>query len=610
MDATIKDLLKAGTHFGHQSRYWNPKMAKYIYGTYNHVNIINLEHTLVELRRACEFVHNLARSRKKILFVGTKKAARDIIKQEADSIGQYSVIHRWMGGTLTNYNIISASIRKLGELQKQKADGLFAQLTKKEAMMRSRAMMKLERNIGGIKDMNGLPDALFVVDVRNERIAVAEANKLGIPVIGIVDTNSNPENIDYVIPGNDDSIRSISLFVKKIALAFREGGQLAEQFSMLRDQQPQQETAERPKIAGTLKKKDQEDEDAGKSDEAAPVEEAGKEAKDANAPKEQAKEQKPAESGEPSKNKDADKGEDSDGDNGEDKGGDKGSASAAKKDTGGDKISPQAVKELRETSGAGIMECKQALADAKGDMERAMEILRESGAAKHLKRAERDAKEGTLAVKSDDKGATLVEINCETDFVARNEEFVGFAEKVAESFHSNPPKLSDGTPELDKNTQEQLQEISHKMGEKILISNFVSMEAPKDGTVGFYVHTDRKLCSLVTIDQKDPDLAKDLAMQVTAMSPMVVNPEDVPAELLEKEKKVFQAQIKDEDKPEDIKNKMIDGKLKKFASEIALSEQAFIKDPQQKIKDLLKQGKVKDIKFIRHPLGKAAEVEK
>jgi small subunit ribosomal protein S2 len=219
----MRDLLQAGAHFGHQTRYWNPKMEQYIFGARNKIHIINLEHTVPAFNEALDLVRRLAGNKNKILFVGTKRAAGRIIKEQAERAGMPYVSHRWLGGMLTNYKTIRASIKRLRDLEAAQADGTFARLTKKEALMRSRDMEKLERSIGGIKDMGGLPDALFVVDVDHERIAVTEANKLGIPVIGVVDTNSDPDGIDYVIPGNDDAIRAIKLYVTAVADACVEG---------------------------------------------------------------------------------------------------------------------------------------------------------------------------------------------------------------------------------------------------------------------------------------------------------------------------------------------------------------------------------------------------
>ena len=213
----MRDLLQAGAHFGHQTRYWNPKMGQYIFGDRNKIHIINLEYTVPAFNEALDMVKRLAASKNKIMFVGTKRAAGKIMKEQAERAGMPYVSHRWLGGMLTNYKTIRASIKRLRELEAQQSDGTFAALTKKEALMRARQMEKLERSIGGIKDMGGLPDALFVIDVDHERIAITEANKLGIPVIGVVDTNSDPDGVDYVIPGNDDAIRAIKLYVTAVA---------------------------------------------------------------------------------------------------------------------------------------------------------------------------------------------------------------------------------------------------------------------------------------------------------------------------------------------------------------------------------------------------------
>ncbi|WP_428239930.1 30S ribosomal protein S2 [Gynuella sp.] len=227
MAVSMRDLLKAGAHFGHQTRFWNPKMGKYIFGARNKIHIINLEFTVPALNKALNFVEQMASNKNKIMFVGTKRSAQNVIRDEAARVGMPYVNHRWLGGMLTNYKTIRQSIRRLRDLEAQKSDGTFDQLTKKEVLMRNREMEKLEKSIGGIKDMGGLPDAIFVIDVDHERIAIQEANKLGIPVIGVVDTNSNPDGVDFVIPGNDDAIRAIEIYAKAIADAVAAGREAA-----------------------------------------------------------------------------------------------------------------------------------------------------------------------------------------------------------------------------------------------------------------------------------------------------------------------------------------------------------------------------------------------
>ena len=216
-------MLQAGVHFGHQTRFWNPKMSQYIFGSRNKVHVINLENTVPAFNEALDVLRAEAAKGNQVLFVGTKRAAHKIIKEQAERCGMPYVSHRWLGGMLTNYKTIRASIRRYRELETQQNDGTFDKLTKKEVLMRTRMKDKLENSIGGIKDMNGLPDILFVVDVDHERIAINEANKLGIRVVGIVDTNSDPDGVDHIIPGNDDSIRAIKLYAASVADTILEG---------------------------------------------------------------------------------------------------------------------------------------------------------------------------------------------------------------------------------------------------------------------------------------------------------------------------------------------------------------------------------------------------
>jgi small subunit ribosomal protein S2 len=216
-------MLEAGVHFGHQTRFWNPKMAEYIFGARNKIHIVNLEKTLPLYTDAVNAIGKIAANRGTVLFVGTKRAARNTVSEEAQRCGMPYVNHRWLGGMLTNYKTIRQSIQRLMDLEEMSTGGGFAKLTKREALGLKREMEKLEKVLGGIKNMKGLPDALFVIDVGHEEIAVNEANKLGIPVFGIVDTNNSPDGIDYVVPGNDDAIKAIRLYSQGIADAVIEG---------------------------------------------------------------------------------------------------------------------------------------------------------------------------------------------------------------------------------------------------------------------------------------------------------------------------------------------------------------------------------------------------
>ena len=222
MPVSMREMPEAGVHFGHQTRFWNPRMAPYIYGHRNKIHIINLERTLPAFEDALKFVRQLASKRGTILMVGTKRQAREVIAQEAQRSGMPYVDQRWLGGMLTNFKTVKGSLKKLKEMQTQKEAGL-EQLTKKEGLMFERELGKLEKDIGGIQDMAALPDAVFVIDVGYHKIAVAEAKKLGIPVIGVVDTNHSPEDIDYVIPGNDDSAKAVALYARAVADAVLEG---------------------------------------------------------------------------------------------------------------------------------------------------------------------------------------------------------------------------------------------------------------------------------------------------------------------------------------------------------------------------------------------------
>jgi len=223
MSVTMRQMLEAGVHFGHQTRYWNPKMAEYIFGDRNKIHIVNLEKTLPLFEDAQKYVRTLAANKGRILFVGTKRQARDIIKEEAQRAGCSYVNHRWLGGMLTNYKTVKQSIKRLKDYEAMVEDGSMEKFAKKEALGYKRELEKLERSIGGIKEMGGLPDAIFIVDVGHESGAVVEAKKLGIPLIGVVDTNNSPEGIAYVIPGNDDSSRAIRLYARGMADAVLEG---------------------------------------------------------------------------------------------------------------------------------------------------------------------------------------------------------------------------------------------------------------------------------------------------------------------------------------------------------------------------------------------------
>ena len=223
MSTTMRQMLEAGVHFGHQTRFWNPKMAPYIFGARSKIHIVNLEKTLTKYNEAMTFVRKLSANKGNILFVGTKRQAREIMAEEASRCGSPYVDQRWLGGMLTNFKTIKQSIKRLKDMESMVEDGSLERLGKKEALMTTRELDKMLKSIGGIKDMVTLPDALFVIDVGYHKIAITEANKLGVPVVAVVDTNHSPEGVDYVIPGNDDSSRAIRLYARGVADAVLEG---------------------------------------------------------------------------------------------------------------------------------------------------------------------------------------------------------------------------------------------------------------------------------------------------------------------------------------------------------------------------------------------------
>ncbi|WP_297324267.1 30S ribosomal protein S2 [Nitrosomonas sp.] len=223
MSVTMRQMLEAGVHFGHQTRFWNPKMAPYIFGHRNKIHIINLENTLVMYEEAMKYVRQLSANKGVILFVGTKRQARDIVREEAMRCNSPYVDQRWLGGMLTNFKTIKQSVKRLQDMENMAQDGTLDKLVKKEALDLQRELEKLNNSLGGIKDMKGLPDALFVIDVGYQKGAITEARKLGIPVIGVVDTNHNPDGLQYIIPGNDDSSRAIRLYARGVADAILEG---------------------------------------------------------------------------------------------------------------------------------------------------------------------------------------------------------------------------------------------------------------------------------------------------------------------------------------------------------------------------------------------------
>ena len=264
---SMRDMLSAGVHFGHQTRFWNPKMSPYIFGSRSKIHIINLDKTVPLLNDALNIVSKVASQKGKILFVGTKRAASELIREQAQRCGMPYVDHRWLGGTLTNYKTVRKSIQRLKDLQEMRASNVVMGLTKKERLNMDRELEKLERSLGGIKDMGGLPDMLFVIDVGFEKIAIAEARRLKIPVIGVVDTNNDPKDIDYIIPGNDDAMRAINLYLTAAAdaiIAARQSAEI-EVISEAKEEMAAEEIDNTPKVKTRTRTKKKVDEAANEA---------------------------------------------------------------------------------------------------------------------------------------------------------------------------------------------------------------------------------------------------------------------------------------------------------------------------------------------------------
>ena len=534
---SMKQLLEAGVHFGHQTRRWNPKMAPYIYTERNGIYIIDLQKSVGMVDDAYKAVSDIAAEGGTILFVGTKKQAQDAIKAEAERCGMFYVNERWLGGMLTNFKTIQSRVKRLKEIEAMSEDGTFDVLPKKEVIALKKEWAKLEKNLGGIKEMKRLPDAIFVVDPKKERICVQEAHTLGITLIGICDTNCDPEELDYVIPGNDDAIRAVKLIVSKMADAVIEANQ------------------------GATGEEEYYDEEAV---------EAAEEAEEA--------------------------------------------------------ITAGMVKELREMTGAGMMDCKKALTETNGDMDAAVEFLRKNGQAKAEKKAGRIAAEGIVkTVVKDDKIAAIVEVNSETDFVAKNDEFQGFVETVVNQVADTDPADMDTfmaaawAADPSKTVKDALVEKIAVIGENLNIRRFERVNA-ENGCVVSYIHGGGRIGVLVVADtdvvnDEIKTCLKNVAMQVAAMSPKYVSRDEVSQDFMDHEKEILLAQAKKEnpEKPDNIIEKMIIGRLNKEMKEICLLDQVYVQDSDLTVAKYVDKvakennANVKVTKFVRFETGEGIE---
>jgi small subunit ribosomal protein S2 len=584
----MKELLESGVHFGHQTRRWNPKMAPYIFTERNGIHIIDLQKTLAKINEAIDILYTLVRDGGGVLFVGTKKQAQSAVRQAAEQCGMYHVTNRWLGGTLTNFVTIRKTIDRLRRLEKMETDGTFSLINKKERLGLVREKEKLEKNVGGIKNMNKLPDAIFIIDPKRETIAVNEARTLGIPIFAIVDTNCDPTVIDHVIPGNDDAIRAIKLFANLFSLTVIEAAQesgrelqkttAGESFyssgsESFESEHEQKDSAVISSSAPAIKSgprtkievKSEEELVSGP----APVESPAQPEASAEAP---TAAPAPVESpAQPEASAEAP------------------TAAPAKTN-----FTAEDVKRLRDKTAAGMMDCKRALVETDGDFEKAMMLLREKGLADAARRVARATKEGVIATASSGKKAVLVEVNCETDFVAKNEVFSEFAALVAK-FSLESGKECNSIEDLDAATGDELKLTISKLGENITIRRSVSLSA-ENGYVSCYAHGGR-IAAIVSFSLDKAELAenadfqsyaRDIAMQVASMNPIALDRSGIPEKVVEEQKDLLRKQALESGKPAEIVEKMLEGQLSKYFKEITLVDQLYIRDNKTSIVELTK----------------------
>lgn len=558
---TMKQLLDSGTHFGHQTRRWNPKMKRFIFTDRNGIYIIDLQQTLTFIDKAYEFVKETVAHGGSVLFVGTKKQAQESVAAEATRVGMPYVNQRWLGGMLTNFSTVHKRLQRLKELEAMEQTGGFEGRTKKEILGLTREKNKLERSLGGIRDMAKVPSAIWVVDTNKEHIAVGEARKLGIPVIAILDTNCDPDEVDYPIPGNDDAIRSAALLTRVIASAVAEGLQARAGLGRA-DGKPEAEAAE------PLAEWEQELL-ASATASATPSATASTTAL-TDAP--QAQPNQPQ-------------------------------MHPRKADMAN--FTAADVKRLRELTGAGMLACKNALAETDGDFDKAVEALRIKGAKDVGKRAERATAEGLVAAKD----GALIELNCETDFVAKNAEFQTLADQVVAAAAAAKPADVDalkGASIGDKTVEQAIAELSAKIGEKLELRRVAIF----DGTVEAYLH--RRSADLppavgVLVEYRGDDAAAAhaVALQIAALRARYLSRDDVPEDIVASERRIAEETARAEGKPEQALPKIVEGRLNGFFKDAVLLEQASVSDNKKTVKALLDVAGVTVTRFVRFEVGQA-----
>ncbi len=551
----MRELLEAGVHFGHQTRRWNPKMRRFIFTERGGIYIIDLQQTAQLVEEAYEFVKSLAARGGSVLFVGTKKQAQDAVEEQAKRVGMPYVNHRWLGGLLTNWRTISDRIDRLHDLRRLRDDSQLELLPPKERIAMLAELEKLEANLGGVADMKRQPDAMFVLDLRKEALAVREGRRLGMPIIALVDTNCDPDEAEYVIPGNDDAIRSCSLITRVIADAIAEGKQKVGPAEMA----AQPEAPEPPP-----------EPEAPAEETVEPVE-----------ARESATEQIPADQSAAGC------------DGRHSHGRDGGELMAA--------ISATLVKELRDKTGAGMMDCKRALEDTHGDLDAAVTLLREKGMASAAKRAGRETSEGKVGYRLADDGSrgTMVAVGCETEPVSNNEEFLAYAKDVLDAVDT---RGAGAEAELE----DARVQLSGKLGENIAVVGTARFERVDGGVIAAYAHPPaNKIGVLVQLRGGDAELGRKVAMHIAASpSTQWIGRDDVPTETVGSEREIYANSDEVQSKPEQAREKIVEGMLnKRFFAQTVLTDQEWIHDGSKTVGQALQEAGAEVLEFERFQLA-------
>ena len=633
---SMRQMLEAGVHFGHQTRFWNPKMAPFIFGERNKIHIINLEKTQPLYARAAAFIKGVASEGGKVLFVGTKRSARDAVEKEAARCNMPYVNQRWLGGMLTNFKTIRQSIKRLNELDEMAQNGSLDRRGKKEAQMLRREMDKLLRSLGGIRDMTALPDALFVIDVGHEEIAISEARKLGIPVVAVVDTNCSPDGIDYVIPGNDDAMRAILLYAGGIAESVLEGKASLPEVPVGEDEFVELDEEGNPKKRAAAGRRPPPAAGRGKKPAprrkvpvtvipgaaavAAQLDEVEVETDEVDAPDCGAGRNSPGERAAAQARRPAHTGARRlRFGRGERRNEHPPLASyrptdrlirkaAQRRIRRTMNITADTVKQLRERTGAGMMECKKALGRDQGRSGRGgrTHAQERPGQGRQEGRPDRGGGHRRRGARRQQRGAGGNQLRNRFRGAQRGVSGIrprpreGGAGAFARRCRRALLQLAHGAGTLE----DRRRALIAKIGENIAVRRFVRITAP--GALGAYVHGSR-IGSLVALEGGDEALARDLAMHVAAVNPAYVDAPQVPAAVLDKEREILTEQTKGEKKPPEIIAKMVEGRLRKFLAEITLLGQPFVKDPETTVEKLLKKSGAKVVQFVRYEVGAGIE---